>query len=109
MADSFSYELSLPGAPSDAQARLKAIVTERLRVAGSMRLASEDPGALTFRPRWTFPMLLAVVRMISGETVTLSFAADGGATRVAVTGKVGSSTRKLASQEFWAELLGSAA
>lgn len=109
MAESFSHELSVPGAPSDAQARYKDIVTERLRVAGSMRLASEDPDSLTFRPRWTFPMLLAVVRMISGETVTLSFAADGGATRVTVRGKVGSSTRRLASEEFWAELFGSAA
>jgi hypothetical protein len=105
MAESFSYELSVPGAPPDAQARLKDIVTERLHVAGSMRLASEGPGSLTFRPRWTFPVLLAAVRTISGETVTLSFSADGSGTRVAVSGKVGSSTRRLASREFWAETL----
>lgn len=105
MAESFSHELTVSGAPSDAQARFKNIVTERLRVAGSMRLASEGPDSLTFRPRWTFPVLLAAARTISGETVTLSFTADDGATRVTVKGKVGSSTRRLASREFWAETL----
>jgi hypothetical protein len=107
MAQSFSYDLSVPGAPSDAQARLKKTVAERLRVAGSMRLASEDSSSLTFRPRWTFPVILAASRIIRGETVKLSFtAADGAAgTRVAVSGKVGGTAKKLATREFWAETL----
>jgi hypothetical protein len=105
MAQSFSYDLTVPGAPSEAQARLKGTVTERLRVAGIMRLASEDANSLTFRPRWTFPVLLAAARTIGGEMVRLSFTPADGATRVAVTGKVGGATRKLATREFWAETL----
>jgi hypothetical protein len=105
MAQSFSYDLSVPGAPADALARLKGTVTERLRVVGRMRLASEDSSSLTFRPRWTFPILLAVTRTIAGETVQLSFTAGDPGTRVAVAGKVGSSARRLATREFWAETL----
>jgi len=107
MAQSFSYELSVPGTPSEAQARLKGTVTDRLRVNGSMRLASEDASSLTFRPRWTFPIILAVTRTIGGETVTLGFSAgdDATGTRIAVSGKVGATARKLATREFWAETL----
>jgi hypothetical protein len=107
MAQSFSYELSVPGNPSDAQARLKGAVTDRVTAAGSMRLASEGPDSLTFRPKWSFPVFLAATRMLSGEGVTLSFNAgdEAAATRVAVSGKVGGSTRKLASREFWTETL----
>jgi hypothetical protein len=105
MAQSFSYDLSVPGTPSEAQARLKGTVTERLHNAGSMRLAGEDASSLTFRPRFTFPVILATTRMITGETVKLSFNAGGGGTVVTVSGKVGGSARKLATREFWAETL----
>ncbi|HUA45294.1 MAG TPA: hypothetical protein VMA77_08720 [Solirubrobacteraceae bacterium] len=107
MPESFSYDLSVPGTPAEALARLKGTVTERLRVAGRMRLAGEDANSLTFRPRWSFPLLLAASRTIGGETVKLNFSAgDGGTgTRVAVAGKVGGSVRKLATREFWAETL----
>jgi hypothetical protein len=107
MAQSFSYDLSVPGSPSEAQARLKGTVTERLRVTGTMRLVGEDSSSLTFRPRWGFPMFLAASRMISGETVKLSFTAADGTTgtRVAVSGKVGGTAKKLATREFWAETL----
>jgi hypothetical protein len=105
MAQSFSHDLSVPGAPSEAQARLKGTVTERLRVNGSMRLASEDASSLTFRPRWSFPVILAATRIIGGETVRLSFGAGDGGTVVSVSGKVGGTARKLASREFWAETL----
>lgn len=105
MAQSFSYDLSVPGTPSEAQARLKETVTERLRVNGSMRLASEDASSLTFRPRWGFPVLLAATRILGGEGATLSFGPSDGATKVAVSGKVGGSARKLATRDFWAETL----
>jgi hypothetical protein len=100
MAQSFSYDLSVSGAPSDAQARLKGTVTERLRAAASMRLATEERNSLTFRPRWTFPVLLAASRMIGGETVELSFTAADSGTRIAVTGKVVGGACKLATREF---------
>jgi hypothetical protein len=74
-----------------------------------MRLASEDSSSLTFRPGWSFPVFLAASRMISGETVKLSFsAADGdgdGGTRVAVSGKVGGTAKRVATREFWTETL----
>ncbi|HTX12473.1 MAG TPA: hypothetical protein VME22_27895 [Solirubrobacteraceae bacterium] len=107
MAQSFSYDLSVPGSPSEAQARLKSTITDRMRTAGRMRLASEDASTLSFRPGWSFPVFLAASRMISGETVTLSFSAAEGAagTRIVVSGKVGGTYRKLATREFWAETL----
>jgi hypothetical protein len=105
MAQSFSYELSVSGAPSDAQNRLKGTVVERLKAAGSMRLVSEDASSLTFRPRWTFPVLLAAARTIGGETVQVSFTAADDGTVVAVSGKVGGSAKKVATREFWAETL----
>jgi hypothetical protein len=107
MAQTFTYDLSVPGTPSEAQARLKGTVTERVRTAGRMRLAAEDPSSLTFKPGWSFPVFLAASRMIGGETVKLSFSAGdgGGGTRVAVSGKVGGSAKRLATREFWAETL----
>jgi hypothetical protein len=107
MAQSFTYDLSVPGTPSEAQARLKGPVTERVRVTGRMRLAAEDSSSLTFRPGWSFPVFLAASRMISGETVKLSFTAGdgGGGTQVAVSGKVGGSAKRLGTREFWAETL----
>lgn len=107
MAQSFSYDLSVPGTPSEAQARLKGAVSDRIRTIGRMRLAGEDPSSLTFRPNWSFPVFLAASRMISGETVKLSFTAgDGvGGTRVVVSGKVGGAAKRLATREFWAETL----
>jgi hypothetical protein len=70
-----------------------------------MRLASEDASSLTFRPRWGFPVLLAATRILGGEGATLSFGPSDGATKVAVSGKVGGSARKLATRDFWAETL----
>jgi hypothetical protein len=44
-----------------------------------MRLTSEAPGSLAFRPKFGWPLLVALSRMISGENVKLSFSAsDGG-------------------------------
>jgi hypothetical protein len=105
MAQSFSYDLSVAGSPTEVQARLKGTVTERLRSAASMRLAGEDGSSLTFKPRWTFPVTLAATRLIGGEGVKLSFTAANGATQVAVSGKVGNSSSKVASREFWTEAL----
>jgi hypothetical protein len=105
MAQTFTYDLSVPGTPSEAQARLKGTVTERVRTAGRMRLAAEDPSSLTFKPGWSFPVFLAASRMIGGETVKLSFSSADDGTRVSVSGKVGKSAKKVATREFWAETL----
>ena len=52
MSQSFTYELSVPGSPSDAQARVQSAVTERMRQAAKMRLAGQDTSSLSFRPQW---------------------------------------------------------
>jgi hypothetical protein len=106
MARSFSHDLSVSGSPSDAQARLRGVLIERLRRSAKMRLASEQPNALTFRPRWSFPVALALYRMISGESVNVRFSAGDGGTRVAVSGKVAGNAEAIADQEFWTEILG---
>jgi len=108
MARSFSHDLSVSGSPSDVQARLRGVLIERLRRSAAMRLASEQPSALSFRPRWSWPVALALYRMISGEAVNVRFSAAGGGTQVTVSGKVAAKSEAVADQEFWAELLGAA-
>jgi hypothetical protein len=106
MARSFSHDLSVSGSPSDAQARLRAALIERLRRAAKMRLAGEQPNSLTFRPRWSWPLLLALYRVVSGEVVNVRFSAAEGGTQIAVSGKVAGNAEAIADREFWAEMLG---
>jgi hypothetical protein len=108
MARSFSHDLSVSGSPSDVQARLRGVLIERLRRSAKMRLASEQPNALAFRPRWSWPLALALYRMISGELVNVRFSAADGGTQVAVSGKVAGNAEAIADQEFWAEIVGTA-
>lgn len=105
MAQSFSYDLSLSGPPADAQARVREAVTEQLSQVAKLRLASQDSNSLSFRPKWTWPLLAALFRVIGGEAVTLNFSADDGATRVTVSGKVGGDAEKIANRDFWAQTL----
>ena len=108
MARSFSHDLSVPGSPSDVQARLRGVLIERLRRSARMRLAGEQPNSLTFRPRWSWPVLLALYRMLSGEAVNVKFSAGDGGTQVAVSGKVGGNAEAVADEEFWTEILSTA-
>ena len=108
MARSFSHDLSMSGSPSEAQARLRGALIERLRRSAAMRLAGEQPNSLTFRPRWSWPVLLALYRMLSGEVVKVSFSAGEGGTQVAVSGKVAGNAEAVADREFWAEIVGTA-
>jgi hypothetical protein len=108
MARTFSHDLSVSGSPTDAQARLRGLLIERLRRSAKMRLAGEQPTALTFRPRWSWPLALALYRVISGEVVNVRFSAVDGGTQVAVSGKVAGNAEAIADREFWAELLGAA-
>jgi hypothetical protein len=71
-----------------------------------MRLATENPNSLLFRPKWSWPLLAALFRVISGETVKMEFRADNGRTRVTVSGKVGGDAEKVAHRDFWAQTLG---
>lgn len=105
MSRSFSYDLSLSGPPAEAQARVREVVTEELRQSAQMRLTNEDSNSLTFGPQWSWPLLVALSRRISGETVKLDFSAADGGTRVAVSGKVAGGAEKVAKQEFWTSAL----
>jgi hypothetical protein len=106
MARSFSHDLSVSGSPSDVQARLRGVLIERLRRSAKMRLAGEQPSSLTFRPRWSWPVLLALYRMVSGEVVNVSFSAGDGGTQVGVSGKVAGNAEAVADREFWSEIVG---
>jgi len=105
MAQSFSYDLSLPGPAADAQARVREAVTEQLSQVAKMRLASEDANSLSFRPKWSWPLLAALFRVVGGEAVKLSFSAGDGGTNVTVSGKVGGDAEKVANRDFWAQTL----
>jgi hypothetical protein len=105
MSQSFSFDLSLPGSPADAQARVKGSVTEQMRQAAKMRLASQDSNSLSFRPQWSWPLLAALSRMIGGEAVKLTFTDAEDGTRVAVAGKVGGGGQQIANRDFWAQTL----
>jgi hypothetical protein len=106
VAQSFSYDLSVSGSPADVQARVQGAVTDRMRQEAKMRLANQDSTSLSFRPRWSWPLLAALSRVIGGEAVKLDFSAAGGGTRVAVSGKVGGSAEKVAHRDFWEQTLG---
>jgi hypothetical protein len=105
MSQSFSYDLSLPGSPADAQARVKESVTEQMREIAKMRLAGQDPEGLSFRPRWSWPLVAALFRVIGGEGVKLNFTAAEDGTRVTVSGKVGGDGEKVANRDFWTQAL----
>jgi hypothetical protein len=51
-------------------------------------------------------LVVALFRVIGGETVRLDFAAADRDTRVTVSGKVGGDAEKVANRDFWAETLG---
>lgn len=105
MARSFSLDLSVPGSPTDAQARLRGLLIERMRRSAQMRLTTEEPSSLTFRPRWRFPLVLALYHQFSGEAVQVKFSAAEGGTQVAVSGKVSGAAEVVADREFWTEAL----
>jgi hypothetical protein len=105
MSQSFSYDLTLPGSPAEVQARVKDNVTAQMRQTTKMRLAGQDSNSLSFRPQWSWPVLGALFRMISGEAVKLNFTAADGGTRVTVAGKVGGDGEKIANRDFWAQTL----
>ncbi len=105
MSQSFSYDLSIPGSPADAQARVWNAVTEQMNQTAKMRLASEDSNSLSFRPKWSWPLVAALFRVIGGEAVKLSFGEGDGGTHVTVSGKVGGDAEKVANRDFWVHTL----
>ena len=106
MSQSFSYDLSMPGSPAEAQARVQGAVAEQMKQTAKMRLASQDANSLSFRPQWSWPLLAALFRVVGGESVNLSFSAGDDGTQVKVSGKVGGDAEKVANRDFWVQTLG---
>jgi len=122
MTQAFSYELSTPGTPEAAEARLQGVISERLRrpsggsAAGNaqrqMRLSKHTPTSLSYKPKLLAPLPISlsiwVGRRLRGENVEVRFTPDGadGQTRVTVSGKVGNGTQAIADREFWIGVLG---
>jgi hypothetical protein len=82
-------------------------VKKQMREAARMKLTSEDPSTMAFRPVLSWPLFAAASRVAAGEEVKLSFAPEGDGTQVAVSGKVGGrGASAVASREFWEQTLG---
>jgi len=110
MPRSFSYELPMTESPTRAQAQVRETVTNQMRESAGMGPAGEASSSLTFQPSWGWPFIAALTRRARGENVTLKFRATELGTKdygtiVAVSGKVGSSGDRVASQEFWTSVL----
>lgn len=105
MPRTFSYDLSLTDSPTSAQARLREVVTEQVRQSAAMRPAQDTPGAMVFRPKLGWPLLVSLTRQIRGENINLKFSATGDGTMIAVTGKVAGDAEMVASREFWTKTL----
>jgi hypothetical protein len=107
MAKTFSVELSMREAPTQAQARASGALAEPARTVG-LRLAASKPGTLSYRPRVQFPFLLMLWHTINGERMTVQFepAPDGGS-RVSISGAVTGAREPLAADpEHWSGPLG---
>ena len=108
MASSFSFELSTPGDPEEIQARIRGLVTERLRRSAHMRLDRQEGSTLSFSPQLRFPLAVWIYRRLSGEKLKVSFSGDRTETHVAVSGKLGGNAQVAADREFWQELISAA-
>ena len=107
MAVPFDVQLSMPEAPSEAQARAAHALAEPARRVG-LRLTNRGAGELVYRPRVQWPFLLMLWHNLNGERMTVDIApAETGGTRVTIAGSVARGKVGLASNaEVWSEALG---
>jgi hypothetical protein len=107
MASAFNVELQMSEPPSEAQGRAANALSDPARLVG-LRLTKRASGELGYRPRVQFPFLLMLWHTLNGERMTVRFApADGGGTRVTISGAVAKGKHPLAADpEHWAEPLG---
>lgn len=105
MPRTFSYDLPLTESPTQAHARLREVVTERILQSADMRPEHEVGDSMAFRPQWGWPLLVAATRRLRGENINLEFRATDLGTSVAVTGKVSGHAEMVASNEFWTKTL----
>lgn len=109
MAKAFNVELSMPEGPAEAQARAATALVRPARAVG-LRLKERRAGELVYGPPITFPLLLSLWRHIDRHRMQVNFEADGGGTRVTISGAVSGRSRELAANEqHWSEALGGSA
>jgi hypothetical protein len=107
MAVPFDVQLSMPEAPSEAQARASDALAGPARRVG-LRLTKRGTGELGYSPRVQFPFLLMLWNTLNGVRMTVRFepGQDGG-TRVTFRGAAARAYQPLAADpEHWAEALG---
>ena len=107
MAVPFDVQLSMPEAPSEAQARAADALADPARRVG-LRLTNRGTSELTYRPKVQFPFLLMLWHTLNGVRMTVSFEpGEGSGTRVSISGAVARSRQPLAADpEHWSEALG---
>jgi hypothetical protein len=107
MAVPFDVQLSMPEAPSEAQARAAEAWTDPASRVG-LRLTGRSPGELSYRPRMQFPFTLMLWHILSGVRMTVKFEpGEAGGTRVSISGAVARRLHPLAADpEHWSEALG---
>ena len=106
MAVAFDVQLSMPEAPSEAQARAADALAEPARRVG-LRLTNRGAGELAYRPRVQWPFLLMLWHNLNGVRMTVRFEPNNGGTRVKISGAVERARQPLAADpEHWAEALG---
>lgn len=78
--------VTVDGSATDAQSRILNRVDQRLRSAGFN--GHENVGALEYRPRFTVPAIIWVVRRLRNEQVTFTFEEQGRVTEVRAFGRL---------------------
>lgn len=106
MASAFNIELSMSETPAEAQARAADAFTEPASAVG-LRLTERGPAELKYRPLVQWPFLIVLWRNLNGEKMSVKFEpADGGGTRVEITGAVPRGKRPLAADPgHWTDAL----
>ena len=106
MASAFNVELSMSESPAEAQARAADALTEPASAIG-LRLTERGAGELSYRPRVQLPFLIMLWHNLNGEKMTVKFEpADGGGTRVTISGAVARAKQPLATDPgHWTDAL----
>ena len=106
MANAFNIELSISESPAEAQAHAADALTEPASAVG-LRLTERGPGELKYRPLVQWPFLIVLWRNLNGQKMAVKFEpANGGGTRVTISGAVARAKRPLATDPgHWTDAL----
>jgi hypothetical protein len=80
------FAVTVDGPVAEARSRILGSVDQRLRSAGFN--GHEKAGLLEYRPRFTIPAVIWVVRRLRNEQVTFTFEEQGRVTEVRASGRL---------------------